>query len=185
MYPVVDPTASPAMITPSITACGSCSKMSRSLQVPGSLSSPLQRMYLGLGDCLGTNDHFKPVLNPAPPRPLLVHVRVHLHSRRPTACADTFYFFEREQPVGGRALVSDAKLLFAMFKKLFATAQHAGNIGADLDVEFAARLGRQHGVIADYVADLEFSQFEPASNFGDHVVGQVPNLILCIQQRRY
>src|SRR5436309_2590449 len=60
-----------------------------------------------------------------------------------------------------------------MFKKLFATAQHAGNIGADLHVEFAARLGRQHGVIADYVADLEFSQVEPASNFGDAVADHV------------
>ena len=50
--------------TPSMTACGSCSKISRSLQVPGSLSSPLHRMYFGFADCLGTNDHFIPVLNP-------------------------------------------------------------------------------------------------------------------------
>ena len=26
-------------------------------------------MYFGFADCLGTNDHFRPVLNPAPPRP--------------------------------------------------------------------------------------------------------------------
>ena len=56
-------------MTPSITECGSCSKISRSLQVPGSLSSPLQRTYFGFADCLGTNDHFIPVENPAPPRP--------------------------------------------------------------------------------------------------------------------
>jgi hypothetical protein len=56
-------------MAPSITECGSCSKISRSLQVPGSLSSPLQSTYFGLADCLGTNDHFIPVLNPAPPRP--------------------------------------------------------------------------------------------------------------------
>src|SRR6266446_6541034 len=56
-------------MTPSITACGSCSKINRSLQVPGSLSSPLQSTYFGLADCFGTNDHFIPVLNPAPPRP--------------------------------------------------------------------------------------------------------------------
>ncbi len=56
-------------MTPSMTECGSCSKIRRSLQVPGSLSSPLHRTYLGLADCLGTNDHFIPVENPAPPRP--------------------------------------------------------------------------------------------------------------------
>src|SRR5512133_296535 len=69
MYPVCDPTASAAIMTPSMTEWGSCSKISRSLQVPGSLSSPLHNTYLGLGDCLGTNDHFIPVLKPAPPRP--------------------------------------------------------------------------------------------------------------------
>ena len=69
MYPLAAPTARAAIITPSITACGSCSKISRSLQVPGSLSSPLHSTYFGFGDCLGTNDHFIPVENPAPPRP--------------------------------------------------------------------------------------------------------------------
>ena len=69
MYPVCEPTASAAIITPSITECGSCSKINRSLQVPGSLSSPLHSTYFGFADCFGTNDHFIPVLNPAPPRP--------------------------------------------------------------------------------------------------------------------
>ena len=40
-----------------------------SLQVPGSLSSPLTRTYFGLVACLGTKDHFMPVGKPAPPRP--------------------------------------------------------------------------------------------------------------------
>ena len=61
--------AVPAIIAPSMIECGSCSKIRRSLQVPGSLSSPLHRMYFGFADCLGTNDHFIPVLKPAPPRP--------------------------------------------------------------------------------------------------------------------
>src|ERR1035438_10875211 len=69
MYPLRAPTANAPIMTPSITACGSCSKISRSLQVPGSLSSPLHRTYLGFADCLGTNDHFIPVENPAPPPP--------------------------------------------------------------------------------------------------------------------
>src|SRR5579872_1838343 len=69
MYPLFAPTARAAIITPSITECGSCSNISRSLQVPGSLSSPLHKTYLGFADCLGTNDHFIPVEKPAPPRP--------------------------------------------------------------------------------------------------------------------
>ena len=62
--------------------------MRRSLQVPGSLSSPLHRTYLGFADCLGTNDHFIPVEKPAPPRPRkpgvldLIDDRVRLHGER-------------------------------------------------------------------------------------------------------
>src|SRR5690349_15194911 len=54
---------------PSINWCGSFSMRTRSLQVPGSLSSPLTTMYFGLGDVRGTKLHFIPVGNPAPPRP--------------------------------------------------------------------------------------------------------------------
>jgi hypothetical protein len=39
------------------------------LNVPGSLSSALQQTYVGLSASLGTNPHFIPVENPAPPRP--------------------------------------------------------------------------------------------------------------------
>ena len=56
-------------MVPSMTACGSCRKMTWSLQVPGSDSSPLTSTYLGFSDCLGTKDHFMPVGKPAPPRP--------------------------------------------------------------------------------------------------------------------
>ena len=60
MKPIFAPMARPAIMVPSITACGSCRKITWSLQVPGSLSSPLTRTYFGLSDCLGTNDHFMP-----------------------------------------------------------------------------------------------------------------------------
>ena len=43
--------------------------MSRSLQVPGSDSSELHRMYFWPGALRGMNDHFMPVGKPAPPRP--------------------------------------------------------------------------------------------------------------------
>ncbi len=52
-----------ATIAPSMSWCGSRSINSRSLNVPGSISSALTTRYVGLGASLpsGTNDHFKPV----------------------------------------------------------------------------------------------------------------------------
>ena len=69
MKPIFAPTASPAIIAPSITACGSSRKRRWSLHVPGSDSSPFTSTYFGLGDVFGTNDHFIPMGKPAPPRP--------------------------------------------------------------------------------------------------------------------
>src|SRR5688572_25657246 len=69
MYPVFDPSAYDAMIIPSIIECGSYCIRQRSLKLPGSLSSALQTTYFGFGESFGTNDHFIPVGNPAPPRP--------------------------------------------------------------------------------------------------------------------
>jgi hypothetical protein len=57
------------MATPSMSVWGSTSMMSRSLKVPGSLSSALTTRYFGPGP-FGTNDHLRPVGKPAPPRPL-------------------------------------------------------------------------------------------------------------------
>ena len=43
--------------------------ITRSLKVPGSDSSALTTSWVGWGDPMGRNDHFRPVGNPAPPRP--------------------------------------------------------------------------------------------------------------------
>ena len=57
------------MIMPSSRACGSRSRMYRSLNVPGSPSSAFTTRYFGFGLSFGMNDHFLAVGNPAPPRP--------------------------------------------------------------------------------------------------------------------
>ena len=56
------------VMTPSISACGLRSMISRSLNVPGSDSSAFTHRYAGLRS-LGRNEALRPVGNPAPPRP--------------------------------------------------------------------------------------------------------------------
>ena len=57
------------MTMPSITACGSPSRIEQSMKAPGSPSSALQmRYFTSLFDC-EANFHFTPVGKPAPPRP--------------------------------------------------------------------------------------------------------------------
>src|SRR6266851_101479 len=67
MKPWCEWMARPAITIPSMSWCGSISISGRSLQVPGSDSSALQITYFGFGESFGTNDHFMPVGNPAPP----------------------------------------------------------------------------------------------------------------------
>src|ERR1700732_2598043 len=67
MYPTCASTARPAIRMPSIIWCGSYSIKSRSLQVPGSLSSALTTITRGLGELRGTKLHLSPVGKPAPP----------------------------------------------------------------------------------------------------------------------
>jgi hypothetical protein len=53
---------------PSMSRCGSHHTSSRSLHVPGSLSSQFTTMWTFF-ESFGTKPHFVPVENPAPPRP--------------------------------------------------------------------------------------------------------------------
>ena len=69
MYASWHPIAYAAIARPSRNWCGSRSTSSRLLNVPGSDSSKFATTYVGLPESCGTNDHFTPVGNPAPPRP--------------------------------------------------------------------------------------------------------------------
>ena len=49
---------------------------------------------------------------------------------------------------------------FAVVEDLVAAAEHAGDVGADLDVVLACGLGAKHGVVAEDVADVEVEEVE-------------------------
>ncbi len=102
---------------------------------------------------------------------IIVKVVVHLDGRSPAAGADAFYFFEREDAVGGHALVPDAKLFLEFLVDLVSATQHATDIGADLHVEFACRFEAQHRVVGGHIADIEFGDADALRHFGDHCVG--------------
>jgi len=91
---------------------------------------------------------------------ILVEVVVDLDGGSPAAGADAFDLFQRKDAVSGRLFVSDAKLVLAVAENLVAAAQHAGDVGADLHVVLARRLGAQHGVVAEDVAHIELKQIE-------------------------
>ena len=57
------------MAIPSSTRCGSLSMTERSMNAPGSPSSPLQTTYFCAPGMRATVAHFSPVGYPAPPRP--------------------------------------------------------------------------------------------------------------------
>src|SRR5580704_3085637 len=93
-----------------------------------------------------------------------MEVVIHLHCRSPTARPDAFDFLQREHAVRRRAFVSDAQLPLTVFEKLFAAAQQARDVGANLDIEFTARLGREHGVVADHVVYFKLGQIQPLAS---------------------
>src|SRR5215469_836146 len=68
---------------------------------------------------------------------LIVKRVVHLDRRRPAAGPDAFHFFEREHRVRCNSLVLDAQFLLKPFVQLVSAAQHATDVRANLNIEFA------------------------------------------------
>ncbi len=84
--------------------------------------------------------------------------------------------------VGRDLLVADAELGLAVVEDLVAAAQHAGDVGADLDVVLAGGLGAQHGVVAEDGADVEVEEVEALGDLLDDGLGDVADLILRVEQ---
>src|SRR6185503_9679917 len=111
-------------------------------------------------------------------------VIIDLYCWRPTARADALHFFKRKHSVRRGLLVADAKFVFAMFKKLIRTAQHAADVRAHLHVEFTRRFRPQHGVIADHVPYFELGESSLFGQMSNHFIADESNLILAVEEHR-
>jgi hypothetical protein len=80
------------------------------------------------------------------------------------------------------SLWPDLELFLHEFVELIAAAQHAGHIRADLNVKFPCPMAAQHRVILHRFGDLQSIQIEAARDFADHVIADVAELILRVQQ---
>src|SRR6266567_2615866 len=115
-------------------------------------------------------------------RQVIVEVVIHLDGRGPAARPDAFHLFQGEDAVRGNALVADAQLFLEALVEVIGAAQHATDIGADLDIEFACGLETQHGVVTGHIAHFELGKAQPVGNLGHHRVGKVADLILRVEQ---
>src|SRR5258708_18821805 len=101
---------------------------------------------------------------------IVVEVVIHLDRRRPATGSNAFHLFEGKHPVRCNALVTHAKLFLETLEEVVRPAQHAADVGADLDVEFCRRLETQHRIVAGHVAHLEPGQAQALGNLGHHRV---------------
>ena len=111
-----------------------------------------------------------------------MEVVIDLRSRGPGAGTDALDFFYGKEAVGSDAFVGDAELLLAVVENFVAAAEHAADVGADLNVIFAGRLDAQQRVVADHVAHVELGDADPVGDFGDDRIGEVADLVLRVKQ---
>jgi len=109
-------------------------------------------------------------------------VVVDLDRRSPATGADTLDLFQREDTIRGRLFVADTQLVFAVVENLVPAAQHAGDIRAHLHVVLACRFCAQHRVVRKHVANVQLEKVDALCDLGNHGVGDVSHLILCVQQ---
>jgi hypothetical protein len=98
---------------------------------------------------------------------LVVEFVVDLNSWSPAAGADTLDLFEREEAVRSNAIGSDAELFSEALVDFVGSAEHAADVGADLNVVFAGGLEAKHGVVGGDVAHFKLSNADAAGDLGD------------------
>ena len=92
---------------------------------------------------------------------IFVEVVIDLDGGRAGAGADAFDFFEGKDAVWEWfPCCRCAGAFLSMFVKFVAAAQHAGDVGADLDVIAPSGLAAQHGVVGERFSDLDDVQVE-------------------------
>jgi hypothetical protein len=111
-----------------------------------------------------------------------VEVVVDLNGRGPAAGADALNLFEREEAVGRNAIGADAELFAEALVDFVGAAQHATDVGADLNVVFAGGLEAEHGVVGGDVAHFKLGDADAAGNLGDDRVGEIANFVLRVEQ---
>ena len=84
-------------------------------------------------------------------------------------------------PDGETSLLPIPSRFLHVLVKLVAAAQHAGNIGADLNVIAPGRLAAQHRVIRERFGDLKSVQVQALRNFLENLIAQETELILGIE----
>src|ERR1700722_12441951 len=102
---------------------------------------------------------------------IVVKIVVYLNGRGPAADADAFDFFEREEAISGDAFMADAELVLKMVEEVVTTAQHATDVGADLDVVLAYGLEAKHGIVSGDVAHFKRSFAKAMDDFFDECIG--------------
>jgi hypothetical protein len=113
---------------------------------------------------------------------VVVEVVVDLDGGRPAAGPDAFNFFDGEEAVGSDAFGMNSQLFLKAVIYVVCATQHATDIGADLDIEFAGGLEAKHGVVAGYVSDFKLSDADALGDFRDDGVGEVADFVLRVEE---
>src|ERR1017187_4928636 len=111
---------------------------------------------------------------------LVKKVVIDLDGGRPAAGSDALHFLKRKNAVRCHAFMPDAKLFLEPLVDIVGSEQHATDVGADLDIEFACRLEAEHGVVRGHIADVERCDPYAPGNFGDYRVREIAHFILRI-----
>src|SRR5439155_1376623 len=162
-----------------------------SLNVAGSLSSPLTTRYTG--SALRGTDHLRPASKPAPPRPRKLAAltssprlsrRYGSALRRPAA-GHALDLLEGELAVGGGRAGLDAQLLLGVLEQLVGAVEHAGDVRAERHEVTPDRLQEEHVVERRGAVHLRGCEVEQLGHMLDGLGSEPAVLLLGHVQDRH